>query len=57
MYRGATVIAILRDGEVVIDKYIEAKDRFVLLRGRKIRTDELRSLGYYKGNSTGDDAK
>lgn len=51
------MIAILRDGEVVIDKYIEAKDRFVLLRGRKIRTDELRSLGYYKGNSTGDDAK
>lgn len=48
MQRGAKVLAILRNGEQVIGKYIDNKDRFVRLDTRKILTKDLRSLTYYR---------
>lgn len=48
MKRGAKVLAILRSGEQVVGKYVELKGRFVVLDVRRIQTQDLRSLTYYK---------
>ena len=47
--KGKRVRVLLRNGEIIIDKFVEKKGRFVLLEGRKLRTVEIKSFVIFKG--------
>lgn len=46
--RGTKVRVVTRGGEVIIDRFVERTGKFIVLRGRRLRGDELKSFTIYR---------
>ncbi|MDR5777587.1 MULTISPECIES: hypothetical protein [unclassified Caballeronia] len=49
--RGTRVRVVLRNGDVIVDRFVERTGKFVVLAKHRIRGGELKSFGIYKGAS------
>lgn len=46
--RGTRVRIVLKDGRVIVDKFIEKKGRFIQLKNETIRTGDVKSFSIYR---------
>lgn len=46
--RGTRVRVVLRNGDVIVDRFVERTGKFVVLAKHRIRGGELKSFGIYK---------
>lgn len=46
--RGKKVKVTLRDGTVIIDKFVERRERFVVTENHKLMTKDLKAMSYFK---------
>lgn len=45
---GKMVRVVLKDGTVIVDKFVERTGKFVVLRGCKLRGAQIKSLTIYR---------
>jgi hypothetical protein len=49
--RGTRVRIVLRNGDVIIDRFVERTGKFIVLAGHRLRGGELKSFSIYRGKA------
>lgn len=49
--RGTRVRVVLRDGSVIIDRFVERTGKFIVLAGHRLRGGEVKAFSIYRGKS------
>lgn len=51
--RGKRIKIVLRDGTIIIDKFVERRERFIITENHRVSTKGLKSVGYFKNRQEG----
>ena len=47
-YTGSKIRIVLKNGDVIIDKYKESKTKRIICVSREYNTNDIKSISYYK---------